>query len=100
MAQRCGQNSTQDDNEIEYVEMVDPVPPAPDSQRSIYFTPGDGDRQNQPSSVQAIQQDSDASTYDLAGSSGVYTIHGRNKGKNEKDRSNKKEGFAFCYNVT
>ena len=90
MAQRCGQNNTQDDNEIEFVEMVDPVPPAPDSQRGIYFTPGDGDRQDLPSGVPAITQDADASTYDLAGSSGIYTIHGRDKSNREKQSKDNK----------
>ena len=93
MAQSCGQNGTQANNEIEYLEMADSVPPASDSQGGIYFTPGDGDRQNLQSGVPAVAQDPDVSIYDLVGSSGVYTIHGRDKSNREKQsKDNKKNG--------
>ena len=72
--ERQGQNSTQEPI-VEYV-LADRPPSTQNSDRGIYFTPSELNRQSQPMSRPATTQEAGAGTYELVGSSDSYTIPG------------------------
>ena len=92
MAQRRGQDqSTQDEDTIEYAEM-DPVPPTTESNTGIYFSPNDTNGQDPPTSRPVTRQASEG-TYDLPGSSAVYRMPRRDT-DNQNERAGKIETNA------
>ena len=87
MAQRGRLNSTEADDGTEYLEMSS-VPPTQEtgidfSQSDIEQSRNQNSPRNPPTSTQ--EADNGADTYDLAGSSGVYTVQRGSTRRQQKD---------------
>ena len=83
MAQQQGQNGNQDLGVVEYLEL-DPVPLSPDPNSGIYFSPNEMHVETQETGDPAQVQEARDGTYDLPGTTGVYTVGGRGVGQQDR----------------
>ena len=92
------QNRTQDNDGFEYVE-PDRVPPSPEPDMGIYFSPSDLNRSNTTASGNVVtRQESEGASYDLCGSSGTYKMKAKRSvsQNNQRNQSNKDAGWTMA----